>query len=148
MTGRKLRRPAAGTRPLDWILIAAQTIAMLATALVRICRLAPAYSGYAWVSLIFTLLILLLDVAWLIQIRPGRALEASSWQVSLKRPHSLIAWLIFHTAAIPLALLAEHASTLSVLSYGLFLLAILMMGLVPVALIIWMDHYLRKKSAG
>ncbi len=99
MTGRKLRRPAAGTRPLDWILIAAQTIAMLATALVRICRLAPAYSGYAWVSLIFTLLILLLDVAWLIQIRPGRALEASSWQVSLKRPHSLIAWLIFHTAA-------------------------------------------------
>jgi len=110
----------------------------------------------AQAGLFFTGGLLLVDLAWLSLIVPrsstGRAgsngLQRLSIRQALVRPQSLIAWLIFHSAAIPLLILGPQSGSLQVPHYLAFLFAVLVMGLLPVGLIVWLDVYLAKKLQG
>jgi len=107
----------------------------------------------AQASLLFTGGLVLIDLAWLGLVLAGLSkgrVSANSPQSfsilkALTRLHSLVAWLIFHSAEIPLLVLGPQSGSLQVPPYLAFLFAVLFMGLLPVGLIIWLDVYLARK---
>lgn len=93
-----------------------------------------------------------LDLVWLRltltgykPLAPESFTQRSLIHQALLRPHSLFAWLIFHTAITPLLLLGPRSSTLELPAFLAFLAAVLVMGLLPVGLIVWLHLYLARK---
>lgn len=140
---------------LNLALAALNLMAATGTAIYLSARFGTDLSGQplALAGLLFTGGLVLIDLAWLGLIlsrwsRRGASanhLQRFSPLRALSRPHSLIAWLVFHSAVIPLLFLGPKSGTLQLSHYLAFLLAVLIMGLLPVGLIVWLDTYLARK---
>lgn len=131
------------SRTLRGLLLGLMTLSVAGAAVFRGIFTQNTMSGQAVITIVFALVILLLDSAWLVYfLRQSRAAFTNQ---TLLRIQPLIAWLIYHTAAVPLFLLTERFQKLSAISWLLVQLALLFMGLLPVASMVWLDHYLKKK---
>jgi bacteriorhodopsin len=71
--------------------------------------------------------------------------KAGSKTKTLSRIHAIVAWLIYHTAALPFIFLADRARGISVHTYLLVQLALLIMGLIPIVSMIWLDQFMNQK---
>ena len=130
-------------RTIRGLLLGLMTLSVAGAAVFRGIITQNTMSGQAVITIVFALVILLLDSAWLVYLL--RQSRAAFTNQTLLRIQPLIAWLIYHTAAVPLFLLTERFQKLSATSWLLVQLALLFMGLLPVASMIWLDHYLKKK---
>ncbi|MDD2456883.1 MAG: hypothetical protein PHQ83_00040 [Eubacteriales bacterium] len=106
----------------------------------------------AQASVLFAGGLVLVDLAWLVVLLAGKSMIPFETGLSrfmvlkaLSRPQSLTAWLIYHSAEIPLLVLGARSGTMQVPQYLAYLGAVLVMGLLPVGLIIWLDVYLARK---
>ena len=130
-------------RTIRGLLLGLMTLSVAGAAVFRGIITQNTMAGQAVITIVFALVILLLDSAWLVYLL--RQSRAAFTNQTLLRIQPLIAWLIYHTAAVPLFLLTERFQKLSATSWLLVQLALLFMGLLPVASMIWLDHYLKKK---
>ncbi|NCA98783.1 MAG: hypothetical protein EOM70_05350 [Clostridia bacterium] len=118
-------------------------------------RYGAAFSGrpLAQAGLFFAAGLSLINLAWLLLVFSGRKSRSArntrvpgfSIRQALLRPQCLTAWLVFHSAVIPLLVLGPQSGSLQVPQFLAFLLAVLVMGLLPVGLMIWLDAYLARK---
>lgn len=124
-------------------LLGLMTLAVAAVVVERGVFVQVGMSGQAVITIYFAWVVLLLDGAWLVYFL--RQSHAELTNQTLLRLQPLIAWLIYHTAAVPLFLLTDRFQELSVTSWLLVQAALLLMGLVPVVSMVWLDYYLQKK---
>lgn len=146
------------------ILIGLQLAAAIVTLIIRIIKTTHESSGLAGASLGIAAVITVIDLIWMIflldqkrklvngfsnvteKINSAQSISGQSTTktavLTLTRVQAIVAWLIYHTAAIPFLLLVERVNEISLLSFALVHGALLVMGLIPILTMIWLDRFL------
>jgi len=128
------------SHPASLVMAILNLAAALGTGLFLGIQFKPDLSGLPLVqtSLIFSGGLVLVDLAWLGLIgagrhgirsgRPVNKARSLPYLKALFRPQSLTAWLIFHSAVIPLLILGPQSGSLATSQFVVFLLVVLFMG--------------------
>ncbi len=86
-------------------------------------------------AMLLAIIVTVIDLAWLFAYRRLRGAA---------RIQAVICWLIYHTAWIPMAILANRFAAAGLKTYLLSQLAILILGALPVLGVVWLDHRMRQ----
>jgi hypothetical protein len=145
----------AGARRIGVILLTLQLAAASVTLILRAIKITQTTNGnpegIVIVSFGFATLIAVVDLIWLIfYLRvnhpiPQHAATRRMISQTLSRIQAIAAWLIYHTAALPFVFLVDRAREISVQTYLLIQLALLIMGLIPILSMILVDQFLNRK---
>ncbi len=132
------------TRDHRWglALISLQTLAAIAVLAVILAGQLQ-FLGLFAITIVFNSVIMVLDLIWLMIFWHLRKLSEQT--LTLLRIQPVIAWLIYHSAALPLFLLTDRFAKIPAGSWLMIQIALLVMGMIPVVSMLWLDRYLKRR---
>lgn len=130
-------------RAFAMITLAGLTLATAITVVISILDVIGVSNAETWIGLIVSILVFCIDCIWLIYFGLNHHNERQN--ITLLQNYPVIAWLIYHTAALPIIIFVEHLVGLKTASIIMIHLALMIMGFLPIGLMFWLNRYLKKR---
>ncbi|MDD2533599.1 MAG: hypothetical protein PHC86_02730 [Eubacteriales bacterium] len=135
--------PEAPQKTALLILLFIQFVATLVTLVVEGLQTNSLFSIRAWLGISITVTLLVIDLSWFMYAWLNRVNNVQ--KMALLRVQPAVAWLIYHSAVLPIILLTDRLTNLQTASLIGVHVALLVMGLLPIGLMFWLDRYLVRK---